>query len=80
MSIADAIAGGPPRAPRARTKLDAYLETLDERDRDAVEVMLRDRDWKHADVRRILAEHGLEASQVQIARWREDRGVHRVSR
>lgn len=77
MSLADEVSAGPPAPPRARTKVDLWLDTLGPEDRAAAERVLADPAWRHSDVGALLERYGLAVSAEQLGKYR--RGL-RVAR
>ncbi|MER3389972.1 MAG: hypothetical protein RJQ01_08045 [Microcella sp.] len=77
MSIADDVAAGPPAAERRPGKIAAWIESLADKDRAAVDALLANQEWRHVDVRDLFAKHGLEASPQSIGEYRKARYGYR---
>lgn len=75
MSLADKLATPPARKAGTST-LDRWVDSLPVADREAVEKAVRDPDWRHVDLRRVLADAGAPVvADTTFGAWRRKRAA-----
>lgn len=72
VSIAAAVEAGPPEVARPVGKIDAWLSSLPESEREAADRILRDPEWQHEQVRALFIEHGLDVSPQSLGTYRRN--------
>ena len=72
MSLADAVAEGPPKPARKLGAVPTWLETLSPEDRAAAESVLADSEWSHVEACRLFKRYGLDISPQSLGVYRRD--------
>ena len=75
MGFLDDVAAGPTPRAYPKSKIDSWLPTLNDEDREAALSILSDPSWTHTEVANLLSRYGCSISGTQVGKYRRANGV-----